>query len=165
MKFQNVYDYENKPKNAPTPAGTDFLDTYVEEFDKNGKRVLIKAGQTNVNEKIQANKDTTDTYKILERYNQTGDQSLINKRQGVYMDFRNCANTPIELQNQLMKADKAFETIDKEVRELFNNDINQFKTSILKGEFEQKISKLIKNKKEEPKAEEKTVLKGVNLDE
>lgn len=129
-----------------TNSGDKYIDTYVEAIDKKGKTYLKKSGSTNIYEKIQAALDETKTYNILEKYMQTGDENLINKRQKIFGNFIQLPTTPIELQNIIIQAEKQFDSLDKEVREAFENDSGIFKQSILDGSFEQKIKQFNQDK-------------------
>lgn len=159
------YTIDNNVKEK-TPTGDEFLDIYQEQVDSKGKRILKKIGQTNVYEKIQADKDNAVIYNIIEKYMQTGDESLLQKRNSYYGEFINMPGTPIELQNQLLMADRAFYELDKDVRAEFNNDAGEFKASIMNGSFEQRMNKFVK--KAEPVAQAtqqptQTTEQGVNL--
>lgn len=139
------YTIENRYR-PKTPAGTDFLDIYSETIDKNGKTYLKKIGKTNIKEKIQASYEETQIYNIINKFITTGDISILKKREGIYGNFINIPKTPIELQNTIMRAEKEFETLDKEVRNEFENDVGMFKQSILNGTFENRMQKFIDKK-------------------
>ena len=167
------YDpYDNKPENKDTNPGTETLDSYIEEIDeKTGKLVLRKSGTTNVYKKIQEYAEETDVYNVLRRYAETGDTEILNKRKTFYGDFTKIPSTPIEAINMARKAEKEFEEIDKNVRELFNNDVKVFKKAIMDGTVEEKMAGLMGRKVEQQEQQqEQTVVsepqsQGVNLNE
>lgn len=129
-----------------TSPGTKTLDLYEERINAKGKRELVKVGSTNVYNKIQSGKDETLIYNIIDRYKKTGDPNILMKREAVYGEFINTPGTPIELQNQLLKAEQSFFALDKEVRDAFSNDIGEFKASILNGSFNDKFKNFISKK-------------------
>lgn len=129
-----------------TNPGTKTLDLYEEKINQKGKRELVKVGTTNVYNKIQSGKDETLIYNIIDRYKKTGDPNVLMRREAIYGEFLNTPGTPIELQNQLLKAEQSFFTLDKDVRDAFNNDIGEFKASILNGSFNEKFKTFISKK-------------------
>lgn len=169
MEYQTQ---ENRIK-VPTNPGTEKIDIYSEAIDKDGRVYLKKIEETNIYQKIQASLEETQTYNILEKFLQSGDASIINKREGIYGNFTNIPNTPIELQNTIMRAEREFEELDKDVRAEFENNVGMFKQSILDGTFNDKMSKYLEKKtyksqqseNQEPQKVETTQTTGVNLNE
>lgn len=136
------YTQENNIS-AATPSGSKFLKKYVEAIDKDGKTYLKENGKTNIYDLIQASKDSAEIYSIIEKYQQTGDASVFNTRQTFYDNFINIPSTPIEMQNMVMEAERAFYELDKDVRAEFNNDVGEFKASIFNGTFDGRMSKFL----------------------
>lgn len=135
--FQTEFDRNER---VPTCSGTCFCRVYQEALDKNGKSYLMEVGKTNVYEKIQASLEETKTYNILEKFAQTGDAAILQRRECIFGDFTNIPKTPLEFQEMIMKAAAAFESLDKDVRAAFNNDVGEFKQSLLDGSFDVKVS-------------------------
>lgn len=164
-KYQTEYD-RIRPK---TEAGDELLPVYQERTDQKGKTYLKKIGDTNVYEKIQASLEETQTYNIIERYKQTGDITLLNQRKTIYGDFTDIPNSPADLQNTLVKAQQAFDSLDRKVREAFENDAGMFTQAILNGTFKDKMQKFVNKKpqqqqtKTEQKPQQQT--QGVNSNE
>lgn len=149
-----------------TNPGTKTLDLYEERINAKGKRELVKVGATNVYNKIQSGKDETLIYNVIDRYKKTGDPNVLIKREAIYGEFINTPGTPIELQNQLLKAEQSFFALDKDVRDAFSNDIGEFKASILNGSFNEKFKAFISKKsKEIEPAKQTTEQGGLNLSE
>lgn len=145
------YTKENNIKES-TPNGNIFEPIYQEALDKKGHLYLKEVGKTNVYENIQASKDNAILEIMLEKYQKTGDASIFETRQTFYDDFTNLPSSPIDLQNRIMQAERAFYTLDKEVRDEFHNDVGEFKASIYTGEIDSRMSKFLK--KDEPASEQ-----------
>ena len=161
MQYQ-TQENRIKPK---TPSGSNLIPIYSETIDKQGKTYLKKIGNTNIYEKIQASLEETKVYNILEKFEKTGDPSILNRRQGVYGDFSNIPKSPIEIQNIILRAEKEFNSLDKDVRQAFENDVGMFKQSIMDGSFEEKMQKFIKSKTQATTKPEEKKAEGVNLNE
>lgn len=138
-------------------AGSPYIDEYIESLDKKGKRYLKKTGQKNVYEAIQENAKGCDIYDIIDKYLETGDETLLNKRKGVFGNFVNIPKNPMEVHNMIIEAESQFEQLDKNIRNEFENDVNVFKQSILDGSFEDRVAHYIG---EQTKAEKAEALKA-----
>lgn len=172
MEFKDPY--QNIPENTYTNPGTEELREYMEDYDKQGRRYLKEVGKTNIYNLIQSHKEETQVYNILEKYEKTNDENLINKRNGAYGDFTNTPRTQMEVLNTINKANNVFAGLDIEVRKEFNNSPEEFKASILNGTFEGKMQKFVKKPEAKEEQEQKlqndilqnqTKLEGVNLNE
>lgn len=149
------YSRTNKPEREATPAGEKIVDTYALEVDKeSGRTELVKNGKTNIYEKIQASKDETLIYNILERFN-AGDVTALNKVQGVYGDFSNAPKTMAEAQQALINAESSFMSLPLEVRREFNMSIGEFLASANNGKLTDVLAKYTKQTEtvEQPKEE------------
>lgn len=129
-----------------TPSGSNLLPQYKETINSKGQTVLKKVGDKDIYEIIQASLEETQVYNVLEKYLQTGDETILKRREGIYGNFINIPTSPIDLQNTIMRAENDFNELDREVREEFNNDIGMFKQSILDGTFNEKMSKYLEKK-------------------
>lgn len=167
MEFKTM-ENRYRPK---TPAGSEKLAIYAEQVNKEGRTYLKKIEETNIYEKIQASLNETQIYNVIERYLQTGDASLINKRKGVYANFVDVPKTEIDMLNIIMRAEHEFEGLDKDVRAEFDNDVGVFKQSIMDHTFETKMNKYIEKKNQKKQVQQPTQTQqtetnqGVNLNE
>ena len=152
MEFQTEWNYKSEPSNA----GDDFLPQFIETIDKNGKTILKKTGDRNIREEIQEAAKGTDIYSIIDKYLETGDESLLNKRKGFFGDFTNIPQNPVDIHNMIVQAESVFEQLDKDVRAEFENDVGVFKQSILDKTFEDRIAPYIGAKTKAEKAAELT---------
>lgn len=170
------YTMHNRPK-VKTPSGNNLLPQYKETLNKDGQTVLKKTGDKDIYQIIQASLEETQVYNILEKFLQTGDETVLKRRDGIYGNFIDIPTSPIELQNTIMRAENEFNELDREVRAEFDNDVGVFKQSILDGSFNNRMSKYISKKqqakmKPQPQQEqttqpqqEQTTNQGVNLNE
>lgn len=122
-----------------TPSGTKFLDTYQEEINKKGHLHLIKIGQTNVYEKIQADLESTRIENILHQV-AMGDLSVLNQRETLYVDSTNMPKNLMEAQNIVIKAKAEFEQMPQEVREIFHNSPEEYVSEMGSKEFLNKMA-------------------------
>lgn len=134
------------PDTIAYPESKKIIPTFALEINKEtGKKELVKSGATNIYEKIQASKDETLVYNILERFN-NGDIEALNKARGIYGDFTNMPKTLAEAQQQLINAENTFNDLPIDVRKEFNYSTSEFLASMANGQFEQIMSKYIKEK-------------------
>lgn len=123
----------------PTPSGSKEEPTFKKVMDRDGKISLVRAGMTNVYDKIQASKDSVDIEKIVKRASITGDVSLLEKYQGFFGDFTLMPQTLPEMFNRSSQFEELWNKTPKEVKELFDNDINKFSIEFGTPEFMEKV--------------------------
>lgn len=119
------YNRSNLPDTIAQPKCEKIIPTYGKEIDKDGTVKIVETGKTNIYEKIQACKDETLVYNILDRFN-AGDVTALNQRQGTYGDFTEMPKTLVEAQQILIDAEKYFYTLPLEVRKEFNHSVSEF---------------------------------------
>lgn len=122
-----------------TPAGSKYLNTYQEEISKKGNLQLVKTGQTNVYEKIQADLESTKIENILHQV-AMGDLSVLNQRETLYVDATNMPKNLMEAQNIVIKAKSEFEQFPQEVREIFHNSPEEYVSEMGSKEFLNKMA-------------------------
>lgn len=122
-----------------TPSGTKFLNVYQEEISKKGNLHLVKTGQTNVYDKIQADLESTKIENILHQV-AMGDLSVLNQRETLYVDATNMPKNLMEAQNIVIKAKAEFEQFPKEVREIFHNSPEEYVSEMGSKEFLDKMA-------------------------
>ena len=120
-----IYSYYKRPKAIPTPAGDEFLELFQEEFDKDGKKIIVNIGKTNIYDKIQEGKENTEISHILERI-ALGDLSVLRSQQPQYIDATTLPKTLMEANNIVLKAKQEFEKMPKEVREKFDYSPDEY---------------------------------------
>ena len=129
----------NKPATIAQPKCEKIVPTYGKEIDKDGKVHIVETGKTNLYEKIQACKDDTLIYNILDRF-AAGDISVLQKNQGVYADLTDMPKTLAEAQQSLITAENIFNNLPLEVRAEFNHSFSEFLASASAGKLAERHS-------------------------
>lgn len=130
----DFYSRTNLPATIPQPKCEKIVPTYGKEVAKDGTIKVVETGKTNIYEKIQASKDETLIYNILDRFN-AGDTSALMQRQGSYGDFTQAPKTLVEAQQALIDADRYFNSLPLEVRKEFNHSLSEFLASAGNGKL------------------------------
>ena len=138
------YSRSNRPKTIPQPKCEENIPTFSIQINKStGKKELVETGKTNLYQKIQASKDATLIYNIIDRYN-AGDESVLSKTIGSYGNFTKMPTTLVEAQQKLIDAERTFEQLPITIREKYNNSYTEFLADVTAG-GETKIEKWLKN--------------------
>lgn len=128
------YSRINLPATIPQPECAKIVPTYGKEVAKDGTVRIVENGKTNIYEKIQASKDETLVYNILDRF-KAGDTSVLMQRQGSYGDFTQAPKTLVEAQQALIDAENYFMSLPLEVRKEFNHSVSEFLASAGSGKL------------------------------
>lgn len=138
MKDEKIifHSITRKKKTKPTPAGKETLTEWIEEINEDGKKELKENGQTNIYDRIQAAHAATQIYNILERYEQTQDPGLLQKKMGEYTDVTNAPKNLAEAHRRIQAIEKTFETLPLEMRKEFNHDAGQFIKRVGNGDVQ-----------------------------
>lgn len=106
------------------PEGTHFLNVYQEEI-VDGKKELVKVGETNVYERIQEDLEGTKIENILHAA-AMGDLNALNQRETVYADTTTMPKNLMEAQNLVVKMKFEFEQMPLEVRKMFDYSAEKY---------------------------------------
>lgn len=128
------YSRNNLPATIPQPKCEKIVPTYGKKVLDNGTIKVVETGKTNIYEKIQASKDETLVYNILDRFN-AGDVSALQQRKGQYGDFTQAPKSLVEAQQALIDAENYFYSLPIEVRKEFNHSVNEFLHSAGNGKL------------------------------
>ena len=131
MAFRTVYERIRIYSDPGSPIGIE----YGFRKNKKGEDILVKIGEFNLYDKIQSYKDSVDLNKIIERFRLTGDTSLLNQRSGFYGDVSEMPQSYAEFLNVALIAKEEFESLPSDIRDKFNNSVDQFIASIGTEEF------------------------------
>lgn len=119
--FKTPYgEHESKP----IPAGTEMENEYGYEINKKGQRVLVKTGETNLHEKIQADLEECKIENILQATAQ-GDMTHFSAT-GIYADVAEMPKTLIEARQQINALENMWNTLPMEIKEHYNHDVEEF---------------------------------------
>lgn len=146
------YSRSKLPPKPYAPSGEQIVPTYGLKINKDGKQELVKNGQTNVYEKIQASREASLIYNVIERY-QNGDIEALNQMQGQFGDFTEMPENLAEAQQMIINAEEAFNKMPTEFRKEFNHNPMEFMAGLVNGKVEEILNK---NKKVEEQPKQKT---------
>ena len=138
MKFRNQYD-QIPPHSFTTNAGNPIRQDYISDEDGNP----IPSGSTNLYDEIQSHRVSVELATLLQRY-AAGDETALNKIEGVYADVVDAPSSLNELQERVRQAQEYFRDLPEGLRELFDNDPIEYVMSVGTTEFLDKILKFNK---------------------
>ena len=133
MKFRNQYD-KIEPHTFLTNPGDPIRQDYI--ADENGNPV--PSGKTNLYDEIQSHRASVELSTLLQRY-AAGDETALNKIDGVYADVADTPSSLQELHERIRTAEEYFRDLPEGLRELFNNNPVEYVMSIGTTEFLDKI--------------------------
>ena len=113
MEWRNKYDSTDAYISEP---GTQFTPIYQPSLDENGNIEIVQTGEKNHYEEIQSHAQSVDINTILARYMIDGDESVLNRRQGQYIDVTDMPNNFTELLQRVIIANRDFENLPEEIR-------------------------------------------------
>lgn len=145
------YSRAKLPPRPYAPSGEQIIPTYGLKINKDGKQELVRNGQTNIYEKIQASREASLIYNVIERYN-NGDVEALNQIQGQFGDFTEMPENLAEAQQMIINAEEAFNKMPAEFRKEFNYNPTEFMAGLVNGKVEEILKK---NQKVEEKQEQK----------
>ncbi|UPW41604.1 internal scaffolding protein [Peromfec virus RodF8_43] len=90
---------------------------------------FFQDGVLNTYDEIQSYKDSCSIELALERFS-LGDTSALQRVQGAYGDFTTFPKTFAEVLQVMINAENYFDSLPKEVRRNFDNDLNKFLASM-----------------------------------
>lgn len=161
MEFYSAF---NRPESIEAERGSEFAPIYEYEIDKKtGKRKLVKTGETNVYERIQASLESTKIENIVKRYTE-GDMSALMINQGDYIDISEMPTSMLEVQNMIMKVKNEFMKLDPEIRNKFDNSAEKYVSLYGSDEWLKTMGMITEDPKPEKETKKKEV-KEENSDE
>lgn len=140
LKFLTKYsDDRPHPHNS---SGDPLLVEYLEEVDKNGVTKLKKIGVRNLDEEIQKNSVGTDINELVAKFKLSGDSTIFNQLdEGTYLDTTMFPKTMSEMINRVRSAESEFESLPIDLRQMFNNSVDEWLCSYGSDEFLNKYNK------------------------
>lgn len=106
--------------------GSPIRDLYSAKVEPDGTVILKKVGEENINDMIQAAKDSTDIETIIAYYNQTGDESVLKRYVPTYGDFTKLPTTLAGFLQLRIDSENFFNALPSDVKKEFDNDANKF---------------------------------------
>lgn len=124
---------------APSPTGISI--EFQERLDHNGVSYLEKVGQIDLNAVVQASKESTMVYNILDRF-QSGDLSVLSKVKGAFGDFVGLPSSLAEAHNLIVGIESKFNQLPLKIREAFGNSPQVFAKKLQDGSYGEILSKI-----------------------
>lgn len=129
------YSRSNLPTTIAQPKCEKIIPTYGKEVGKDGKVQIVETGKTNIYEKIQASKEDTLVYNILDRFN-AGDVKALQYHDNVqYGDSTELPKTLVEWQQKYINAENYFNSLPLEVRRQFDHSVSDFLQTAVNGKL------------------------------
>lgn len=125
--FRTQFD---KPERFYSEAGSREVATYRAVIDDAGRIDLVQSGLHNLYSEIQSHRDGVDIHVILERFAETGDQTLIDRRNALYLDVADFPKTYAEMYQKIMDSKAEFYQLPLDIRAQFNHSPEEFFASI-----------------------------------
>lgn len=125
------------PNSFVTNPGEDEKILYSGHINKRGEIVLEEVGRESMSERINAQKEFTDMDYIRTRI-AAGDMSYV-KDAGVYADVTKMPQTLAESLQLRLDAERAFYQLPLEIRNKFNNSLNQWLIDAGSKEWSEKM--------------------------
>lgn len=121
-KFKTIY---NPPEMQVCEPGRGMSNVYGISIDKDsGHQKLIKTGETNTYEIIQAHYEQTKIENIMARA--TLDPSVLMQKVGEYGDYTETPTSLLDAQIKIMGIKNEFEKLPNEVRQKFNYSLGEY---------------------------------------
>ena len=108
------------------------------------QKELKKVGETNVYEKIQESRDSTDIQKIIERYQINVDEKLDISDE--ILDYTNNPTSLIEAHQMIINAENIWDKEPNVIKEKFGNNFEQYLASANNGTLKQVYEEVYPNK-------------------
>lgn len=125
-KVTKFYSSYNEPETIGSPLGDGYMNQYKIEI-VDGVEVLVKQKERrNLQAEIEASAPSCDVASIIEKFIETGDESLINKVPTQFGDFTDMPKSLLEAKQRLYDAQRSFDELSPRVKALFDNDVNKF---------------------------------------
>lgn len=110
----------------PTNPGSPLHTLYSAKVDDDGSVYLTKVGEENTDDMIQAAKDSTDIATIVAYYNQTGDESVLNRMVPHYGDLTVLPKSMADFLQLRIDSENFFNALPTDIKKQFDNDKDKF---------------------------------------
>lgn len=118
MKNERIirHAYDEYDQRCATPSGRGFADKMSVVRCDSGGSCLEKVGESNLHEYIQSFREEVDLKKIIERCMISGDMSMLQRVQGVYMDVTGMPADTRTAHDILNHSRQVYESLDSKVK-------------------------------------------------
>lgn len=135
MTFKTKFDPHARVYQHP---GNPIKTVYSSRYDRNGVLELFEDGEENLYDYIQSHAESVDIHVLLKRF-VNGEQDVLSRAQGFYMDASDMPKTYAEILNSVIAGEQAFDSLPAEVKQRFGNSFSQWMTSFEDPDFLEKM--------------------------
>lgn len=144
--MRNKYSKYTDPDKFVSDPGSDVHELYSGRLTATGEIILTPSGKESISEKINAQKEFTDIAYIRHRL-EMGDTSML-RTDIQYGDFSQGPKTLAEHLQVFIDARKAFDNLDLDTRNSFNNNYMNWLQTAGTDPWTEKMSKYLPQKEE-----------------
>lgn len=130
-----IYSRFNRPKTVPPVVGDGTAPVYEKRLVDGACR-LMQTGVTNLFDFVQASKEDTLIYNLIDRFTR-GDINALNQRVGQYLDVVGLPSTLAEAQQLMIDVQTKFDRLSADVKAKFDNSVSVYVNSVAKSSPEQ----------------------------
>lgn len=110
----------------PSDPGSPIRVLYSGKVQEDGSIELVEVGKENTDDKIQAAAASTDISMILAYYNNTGDESVLNRYVPQYGDFTKLPKSLAEFLQLRIDSQNFFDALPADIKQKFDNNSDKF---------------------------------------
>ena len=126
MEFRKTYERVRMTSNP----GSRMVKEHKIIVDEKGDSILSIVGEFSLYDQIQAFADSCDLQKIIQKFQLTGDPSVLMQKQTFYADVTEYPKSYAEMLQTYQKSKDFFFSLPADDRAKFNNDPDQFYSAI-----------------------------------
>lgn len=141
LVFVNHLQRMMKPVRFRCEVGSRTRKEYTPVYDRAGVWHLEESGINNDYLEIQSHAESCDINILMARY-RLGETDVLQKVQGTYGDFTNIPTNYAELMNAKIQAENLFMSLHPDVREKYNNSVEQFMSEIGTADGQKKLMEI-----------------------
>lgn len=127
--YRDYYGALKENKRYHMNAGSRKKQEYLPVYDSFGVWHLEKTKESDLYLDIQSFADSCDINVLMARY-RNGETDVLSRVQGFYGDVSNIPSNYAELMNTKLQAEALFNGLSADVREKYNNSVEQFMSEI-----------------------------------
>ncbi len=137
MSKNKFYSFNNHPEGDFSSPSGEFVYSHFVERVVDGVHQLVVDGREHHYEDIQKARAGTDFKKTFDIASRTGDLSMLNMRRTLgFYDVSELPKDALELRASVDRAADSFYELPAQIRSLFGNSVDKFKSSIYDGSFD-----------------------------
>lgn len=147
MAETKFYSRLNRPKTIPNEPGDREEVQYIYQYNEKGQMELVVKDIIDVYQRAQDALPGVEIKTLIARYTM-GDETALERVQGFYGDVTDVPTSYIEAFNLFQRAKSDFFELAPNIREEFNNSVEEFVAAIGTKDFNDRIAKYSKKETE-----------------